>query len=33
MVTVSRIEGCTTAEMNSESKIMKLPVEELVPGI
>ncbi|PEM41052.1 magnesium transporter [Bacillus pseudomycoides] len=32
MVTVSRIEGCTTAEMNSESKIMKLPVEELVPG-
>ncbi|PHE39181.1 magnesium transporter [Bacillus pseudomycoides] len=32
MITVSRIEGCTTAEMNSESKIMKLPVEELVPG-
>lgn len=32
MVTVSRIEGCTTAEMNSESKIMKPPVEELVPG-
>ncbi|MEH7460366.1 cation-transporting P-type ATPase [Bacillus sp. JJ1127] len=31
-VTVSRVEGCTTAGMNNESKIMKLPVEELVPG-
>ncbi|WP_459501464.1 P-type ATPase [Bacillus sp. C1] len=31
-VTVSRVEGCTTVGMNSESKIIKLPVEELVPG-
>ncbi|MEN1935337.1 cation-transporting P-type ATPase [Paenibacillus sp. 102] len=30
--TVSRLEGCTIAGTNSESKIMKLPVEELVPG-
>ena len=31
-VTVSRVGGCITAGANSESKIMKLPVEELVPG-
>ncbi|MEY8346731.1 cation-transporting P-type ATPase [Bacillus cereus] len=31
-ITVSRVEGYTTAGMNGESKIMKLPVEELVPG-
>ncbi|KEK24753.1 cation-transporting P-type ATPase [Bacillus gaemokensis] len=31
-VTVSRVEGITVPGMNNESKIMKLPVEELVPG-
>ncbi|KFM98587.1 magnesium transporter [Bacillus clarus] len=31
-VTVSRVDGCNVQGLNNESKMMKLPVEELVPG-
>ncbi|MGE6618996.1 cation-transporting P-type ATPase [Bacillus mycoides] len=31
-VTVSRVAGCSVTGLNSELKMMKLPVQELVPG-